>query len=112
MKSLPFALSLGDPAGIGPEITVKAWQALRRDGPLFAVVGDYNALAAASIAGASIVRRIGALDEAAQVFPNAIPVIDQPLRNRVVAGQPSSAHAQSIIGWIEAISSSPCLRAL
>jgi len=101
VKPLPFALSLGDPAGIGPEITVKAWQALRHEGPVFAVVGDYNALAAASSAGASIVRRIGALDEAAQVFPNAIPVIDQPLRSRVVAGQPSVAHASAIIGWIE-----------
>jgi 4-hydroxythreonine-4-phosphate dehydrogenase len=101
VKPLPFALTLGDPAGIGPEIIVKAWQALRGEGPVFAVVGDFDGLAAASIAGASIVRRIGGLDEASQVFSTAIPVIDQPLRNPVVAGQPSAAHAPAIIRWIE-----------
>lgn len=44
----PLALSLGDPAGVGPEIVVKAWQALRGSGPAFVVIGDRNVLAAAS----------------------------------------------------------------
>ena len=30
MKPGPLALTLGDPAGVGPEIVVKAWQALRQ----------------------------------------------------------------------------------
>ena len=34
-----LALSMGDPAGIGPEIIVKAWMALREQGPAFMVVG-------------------------------------------------------------------------
>ena len=33
MTPRPLALSLGDPAGIGPEIIVKAWHALRADRP-------------------------------------------------------------------------------
>ncbi len=50
MKTQPLALSLGDPAGIGPEITVKAWRALRQSGPAFVVVGDHDVLAAAGAA--------------------------------------------------------------
>jgi 4-hydroxythreonine-4-phosphate dehydrogenase len=36
----PIALSLGDPAGIGPEIIVKAWRTLAASGPAFVAVGD------------------------------------------------------------------------
>ena len=35
------------------------------------------------------------------VFPTALPVLDLPLRARVVAGQPSAAAAPAIIKWIE-----------
>jgi 4-hydroxythreonine-4-phosphate dehydrogenase len=92
---------MGDPAGVGPEIIVKAWSALRDTGPAFAVVGDYQALAAASPQGASILKRIGSPQEAVGVFPSALPVLDSPLSTNVVAGQPSSAHAPHIIRWIE-----------
>jgi 4-hydroxythreonine-4-phosphate dehydrogenase len=94
-------LSLGDPAGVGPEITVKAWQALRRDGPPFVVIGDAQMVAAASNAGSSIVRRVTGLDDSAKVFPDAIPVIDIPLQGPVVAGKPSAEHAPTIVRWIE-----------
>ena len=36
----PLALTLGDPAGVGPEIILKAWSALRDSGPAFMVIGD------------------------------------------------------------------------
>ena len=101
MKTSTLALTLGDPAGVGPEITVKAWQALRASGPAFMVVGDFDALAAASGAGSSIVRRVGSAAQAAMVFSDAVPVLDLPLQSRVVAGQPSSAHATGVIRWIE-----------
>lgn len=101
MRSAPLALSLGDPAGIGPEITVKAWHALRGEGPAFMVVGDAQSLAAASNAGASIIRCVGGPDEAAEVFESALPVLDMPLSAAVVAGQPSSAAAGQVVAWIE-----------
>ncbi len=97
----PLALSLGDPAGIGPEIVVKAWAELRNGGPPFVVVGDYQALASASGGGTSILRRILGPAEAAEVFPDALPVLDLPLKSPVVAGQPSSTAAPAIIQWIE-----------
>ena len=101
MKAGALAVSLGDPAGVSPEITVKAWQALRQTGPAFMVVGDYDAVCAASSAGSAIVRRIGGPEDAARVFPDAIPVLDIPLQSRVIAGQPSPAYAGAVIRWIE-----------
>ena len=97
----PLALSLGDPAGVGPEIVVKAWNALRKTGPAFLVVGDHDALAAASPGGSSMLQRVGAPDHAAEIFPDRLPVLDLPLQAPVVAGKPSSAYAAAVIRWIE-----------
>lgn len=97
----PLALTLGDPAGIGPEIIFKAWSRLRAEGPAFVVVGDFQSLASVSGSGMHLVRRVTAPKQAAQVFPEALPVLDLPLRSPVIAGQPSSAAAPAIIRWIE-----------
>ena len=101
MTPRPLALTLGDPAGIGPEIVVKAWQALRGEGLTFLAVGDHDALASASPAGGAILKRITTPDEAVQAFPEALPVLDLPLKTPVVAAQPSAAAAASIVQWIE-----------
>ena len=101
MKPGPLALTLGDPAGIGPEIIVKAWTALRHGGPPFLVVGDYQALASASAGGASILKKVIAPAEALDAFEHALPILDLPLRSPVIAGQPSPAAAPAIIQWIE-----------
>lgn len=97
----PLALTLGDPAGVGPEIIVKAWRALQSSGPQFFVVGDAQSLASAPTATEGIMRRISSPDEVASVFAEAIPVLDLPLKALVVAGQPSKASAAAIIRWIE-----------
>lgn len=100
MTSAPLALSLGDPAGIGPEITVKAWRALRAEGPAFMVVGDAQALASAPGAPAPV-RAVTGPREALEIFAEAIPVLDLPLSAPVVAGQPNPANGGAIIRWIE-----------
>ena len=101
-RQKPLALSLGDPAGIGPEIVVKAWNALRATGPAFIVVGDRDALASASHGVTSaVVKRVASPDEASAVFPDCLPVLDLPLSAPVVAGKPSSAYANAVIRWIE-----------
>ena len=68
MRAGPLALTLGDPAGIGPEIVVKAWRALRETGPVFFVVGDAQAVASAPTATAAMVRAIGSPYDAAAAF--------------------------------------------
>jgi len=93
-----LALSLGDPAGIGPEIVVKAWSALRHDGPAFVAVGD-----AASLAGAGAeVRVVASPAEASKVFAEALPVLDLPLPTPVRPGKADSSAAPCVIRWIEA----------
>jgi 4-hydroxythreonine-4-phosphate dehydrogenase len=91
---------MGDPAGIGPEIIVKAWKALSRTGPAFLVVGDFEHLASVGGAAAGM-RRISTPAEAVSTFPEALPVLDAPMRASAVAGQPSSEYGQAVIGWIE-----------
>ena len=93
----PLALTLGDPAGVGPEITAKAWRALKDGGPAFVAIGDRDLLAAQgvpTVEGAS-------LADAALAFAEALPVLHRPVSAPVQAGVPSPAHAPAIIGWIE-----------
>jgi 4-hydroxythreonine-4-phosphate dehydrogenase len=92
---------MGDPAGVGPEIILKAWSALRNSGPAFMVIGDAVSLASASGAASVRVEKVTGPEAAARVFSEALPVLDLPLQTRVVAGQPSSAHGGQIVRWIE-----------
>jgi len=74
----PLAISLGDPAGIGPELIAEAWR--RRAGadlPPFAVTGGAETLraAAASRGIALPVQPIADLAEAPGVFARALPVL-------------------------------------
>lgn len=101
MNTAPLALTLGDPAGIGPEIIVKAWQALRDHGPAFFVVGDARALTSATGVERVPVRAISTPDETLDAFPTALPVLDLPLQTAAVPGRPESASASSVIRWIE-----------
>ena len=93
----PLALTLGDPAGVGPEIVVKTWRALKDEGPAFVVIGDRDLLAAQ---GAPTVEAATPAD-AARAFAEALPVLHRPLAAPVQAGVPSPAHAAAIVGWIE-----------
>ena len=101
MSARPLALTLGDPAGVGPEIVAKAWRALRGERPSFFAVGDFEALAGASPGGGVDLARIATPAEADRVFPHALPVLDLPLGAAVTPGQPTAAAAPAIVGWIE-----------
>ena len=76
---LPLAISIGDPAGVGPELICAAWAERAANGlPPFFAVGSRDLLeAAARRRGLDIaVRAISAPDEAAAMFDSALPVID------------------------------------
>ena len=91
-------MTLGDPAGIGPEIITAAWRTLRDSGPAFVVIGDAACLEAAGAPAQRLSRAAGA--EAA--FGAALPVIDLPLPQRATPGAPSPLAGPSIVRWIEA----------
>lgn len=93
----PLALTLGDPAGVGPEITAKAWRALKDEGPAFVAIGDRGLLAAQGVPTVEAT----CLADVVQVFAEALPVLHQPLAAPVQTGVPSPAHAPAVVGWIE-----------
>ena len=91
----PFALSMGDPAGIGPEITLKAWQALRT-----APEHAFAVIAPAEIFAKMPHRIISDISEAKGRFDDALPILDID-GTACTAGKPSGANAPAIIGSIE-----------
>jgi 4-hydroxythreonine-4-phosphate dehydrogenase len=96
MAAAPIALTMGEPAGVGGEISVKAWRALRREGPDFYLIGDAARFDARDIAV------IGAPREATGVFSEKLPVLDIGVATKAMAGSPTTADANAVIGAIEA----------
>jgi 4-hydroxythreonine-4-phosphate dehydrogenase len=95
----PFAISLGDPAGIGPEIVAKAWAVrdVRGLSPFFAV-GDAASLRAVWKGPVEIV---GTPAEAAAVFPRALPCLQVSDAGAVTPGAPSVEGAQTAFQALE-----------
>lgn len=91
----PLALTMGEPAGIGGEIAIGAWKALRASGPAFLLIDDAERLSGAPI------RRIAAPEEAAAVFSEALPVLHRPLPRRPVPGRLDPANAPAVIAAID-----------
>jgi 4-hydroxythreonine-4-phosphate dehydrogenase len=100
----PLAVSMGDPAGIGLEISLRAWLAhtAERLAP-FVLFADPAAIAErASALGLDVpIARIETLAEAAQTFKSALPVRAVPLRVPARPGVPDSANAPAVIAAIE-----------
>jgi 4-hydroxythreonine-4-phosphate dehydrogenase len=94
-----LVLTMGDPAGIGGEISVKAWQALRASGPAFVLLDDPARVAA--IDPSAPVRAVGSVAEGAAVFADALPVLPVALGAPVVVGRPDARNAAAVIASIE-----------
>ena len=98
---------MGDPAGIGPDITLSAWVRRHVDRiPAFFVVGDPTVFvdrAGLMDDGDFIsIQEIESPEQAAELFPNALPVLPLPEPpGPVTAGSPDTAHAVAIIASIE-----------
>jgi 4-hydroxythreonine-4-phosphate dehydrogenase len=96
----PLALTMGDPAGIGPEIAVRAWRDRESHAlPPFAVYADADLMRAACRAhapGADVVTVPNA-GAAADVFRRALPVVEVPLVRPAIPGTPDSCNAPPVI---------------
>ena len=92
----PLIVSMGDPAGIGPEIIAKAWAARGEAGlPPFVAVGDPAAFGGP-------VARVSNCDEALAVFDRALPVLASENAGRVRPGIPGEAGARAAWTALEA----------
>jgi 4-hydroxythreonine-4-phosphate dehydrogenase len=100
----PVALTMGEPAGIGGEIALKAWRArVARRLPAFFVIDDPRRLSdlAAALGCDAKVRAIAAPEEALRAFPEALPVLPQALARPVHPGRPDPVNAPAVISAIE-----------
>ncbi|MPZ57518.1 MAG: 4-hydroxythreonine-4-phosphate dehydrogenase PdxA [Rhizobiales bacterium] len=100
--SRPLALTLGEPAGIGPDIALAAWQ--RRSElalPPFYVLGDPAFLARRARAlGLNIPLAVGEPAEAVAAFASALPVIDLGAPVTATPGRPDASSAPAAIAAI------------
>ena len=119
-----LAITVGEPAGIGPEISIRAAWALRGEARCV-LVGDAAFLAlTASLIDPAI--RLSAISTLAlrhsglpHFGPNVIPVVDVPLSAHVVPGQLDPANGLCVLatldlaiegvgaGWFDAIVTAP-----
>ncbi len=100
----PLALSMGEPAGIGPEITLKAWAARQTEQlPVFFAVGApalYRQLAT-SLGLDVPLHEIASPEEAAGFFNRALPVLPLPLEADVEPGRLSPPNARAVMRSID-----------
>lgn len=100
----PLALTMGDPAGIGIEIALKAWHARSETSlPPFVLFADPDAVVARAqalkidVAVATVAR----LASAAETFATRLPIHPVALRAPPEPGRPDAANAPAIVLVIE-----------
>jgi 4-hydroxythreonine-4-phosphate dehydrogenase len=102
---LPVAVTMGEPAGIGGEIALKAWLHRRERGlaPFF-MIDDPARLAglAEELGLAAAVGEIADPGQAAELFPTVLPVLPRRLTMAAVPGRPDPANAAAVIAAIDA----------
>jgi 4-hydroxythreonine-4-phosphate dehydrogenase len=101
--ALPLAVTMGEPAGVGGEIALKAWLSRGCGGPPFYLIDAPDRLAslARRLDWPVPIRSIDAPGQALVVFDEALPVA--PV-GRVIRGQPAHPHpddAPAILGAIQ-----------
>jgi 4-hydroxythreonine-4-phosphate dehydrogenase len=100
---LPLAVTMGEPAGVGGELSLKAWLARRADTRPFFALDDPARLAALALKlGLTVpVKEIAQAREAAPAFATALPVMPVRLRGPVRAGHPDPVNAAATLEAIK-----------
>ena len=100
----PLVLTMGEPAGVAPEITAQAWLAMRNEpSQQFCLIGDAAVFEArAKAAGFDVsfiaVERVA---DCASVFGRGVPVIDRPLPVSSLAGKLDARNSVAVVGSID-----------
>ncbi|MET0676544.1 MAG: 4-hydroxythreonine-4-phosphate dehydrogenase PdxA [Bradyrhizobium sp.] len=98
----PLALTLGEPAGIGPDITLKVWQRRRELAlPPFYLLGDPSLMAQrAKILGLDISITEVRPEQAVSCFADTLPVVRTGDAVTALARRPDGSSAQAVIASI------------
>lgn len=94
MTQPPIAITCGEPAGVGPEVAAKAWEALRGDITVL-WIGDPRHLPA----GTPVVE-VSAPADATAVCARALPVLRHDFAAPATPGQATPSNAQGVIDVI------------
>jgi 4-hydroxythreonine-4-phosphate dehydrogenase len=98
----PLALTLGEPAGVGPDVAIAAW--LRRhelDLPPFYLLGDPACIAArAQLLGVDVPIADATPASAAASFAEALPIVATGHAVTAQPGRPDASSAPAVIGSI------------
>ncbi|MEM5473383.1 4-hydroxythreonine-4-phosphate dehydrogenase PdxA [Hoeflea sp. AS60] len=94
-----LALTMGDPAGIGPDLALAAWKdRAQLELPPFLMIGDPAMLAErANLLGLDVPLVEATSEDAVAKFGTALPVLPVTLAKPAVAGTPDSENAEAII---------------
>ncbi|MCW3798676.1 4-hydroxythreonine-4-phosphate dehydrogenase PdxA [Sphingomonas sp. BN140010] len=96
---LPLAVSLGDPAGVGPEVVAKCWDGRRALGlPPFVAVGDPRSLTQVWDGDIAV---IDDPRHAADAFAHGLPLLAVPAAGSSVPGCPTMAGAHCSLDSLE-----------
>jgi 4-hydroxythreonine-4-phosphate dehydrogenase len=103
MRQAPLALTIGEPSGIGPDITIAAWQKRDADSlPPFYLIGDADLIRRrAALLGAQIEIAETTPQDAAGIFPRALPVAPTGHTATGTPGKPDATSAWAAIASIE-----------
>ncbi len=99
----PLVLTMGEPAGVGGEISLKAWLNRSAGIPPFYLIDDPDRLAALArrLGWPVPIHPVGDPAEAPEVFAQALPILPIGVRLRGLPGRPDAADASAILGAIE-----------
>ena len=102
-QQTPIALTPGEPAGIGGEVTLKAWRRCAEGGPTFFAIDDPARLERLGKRTGLVfpLTTIDGPEQAAAVFPTALPVLARTLALEPVPGKPDPANGPAVIAAIE-----------
>jgi 4-hydroxythreonine-4-phosphate dehydrogenase len=98
----PLALTLGEPAGIGPDIAIKAWLSSNElKLPAFYLLGDRDFVAKrAKILGLNIELACVGAEQAVAAFASALPIVATGRVATAQPGQPDETSAEAALASI------------
>ncbi len=101
VPAAPLALTMGEPAGIGAEIALKAWRD-HRDLPPFFLIDDPQRLSRlqAQLGWTVPVVEIAAPEETNAAFARGLPVLTETLPVPSVPGKPDPRNASAVLSSI------------
>jgi len=101
-RVLPLALTLGEPAGIGPDLTIQIWRQRAELGlPAFYLVGDPDFIRRrAQLLGIALDVQVVEPSQAGEAFTRALPIVPLEAPVSALPGKPDASSAPAAIASI------------